>query len=259
MRFPLSQALRAAAIVAAVVAALGSATGQDRPRHPDRERDDLAGPVKSVTIAVALPSNPGHPQPTESSTYSEAGWLLERTSYADGRAAGTVRFADEKDVRRASASTPAGMGYGVRPTRLQPRDVAEPPKPAADGTYPFVVSRVFDTAGRLLVDSVTPGVDPKTAAPLARITYRYDASGRVSERARYYLQYGTPVEREVFVYDEHDHVAESLVYRQGNALAAKRAHAYEYDERGNWTKRTTTETLGGAATVTVTTRTITYY
>lgn len=245
--------------VALVLVIASSVAAQERPRKPDRERDDLYGPVKAVNVATSVPGDASKFEPVEDSTYSENGALVGRSSYVDGRLAAKTTFGPDEPTGRPVATTSlVGMGFGVRTTRLQPRDETVMPKPSAGGTYAFRDFRVFDTAGRLINEAIMNGDDPK-AMPLSRIIYRYDPKGRMAERTRSYGSQGAIVDREVFTYDEHDHVSESLRYRQGNLLPTKRTYSYTYDERGNWTKRTATEQLGGVATSVVTTRTISYY
>jgi hypothetical protein len=194
-------------------------------------------------------------------TYTRDAWLLERVSYVDGEIAARVRYDDAPTGRLVSSSTPTGMGYGIRVTRLQPHDpLAAPFVAADDGTYRFVIDRVFDTAGRLIGERVFAGTDLKTAAaPLARFVYRYDDKSRMTERSRFYGTLTEPFEKETYAYDEHDHVVQTVHYRQNNSMASRRTFVYEYDEHGNWIKRTETEMLGNTPDVTVTTRVITYY
>ena len=230
-----------------------------RAQKTDVERDDLVGAIASVEVSVALPSDPTRFETVERSSFDAAGWLVAKDYFVDGRVASHATFRNEKGLRRVASSTAEGFGYGIRPTRLQPRSDLGLPAQSADGTYPFVVERTFDTAGRLLAEAISAGSDPATtAAPLGRFLYRYDASGRLSEWTRYGGSSTVPLDKETLVYDEHDHVKEAIHYHQGNSMASKRSFSYEYDEHGNWTKRMTTEQLGGVPTVTVTLRKIVY-
>src|SRR5262245_19187844 len=202
MSTPSHPAVRSALALVATAVLAASAAAQERPRKPDRERDDLYGPVKSVSVSTSIPGDASHFEPVEDSTYSDAGALVARTSYVDGKPAAKTTFtADTPTGRQVASTSPVGMGFGVRTTRLQPRDGATLPKPGADGTYAFRDFRVFDTAGRLISEAIMNGDDPK-AMPLARIVYRYDPSGRLAERTRTYGPTSSVVEREVFTYDE---------------------------------------------------------
>jgi hypothetical protein len=248
---------------AAAVALALTASAQQRPQQTDRDRDELVGRVKTVAVTVAGPADPARAVPVETSTYTPDGDLAERVFYVDGGVATRVQFREDAEgVWHATATTPDGMGYGVRGTRLQPRE--QPPSPfvaAKDGTYAFVIVRAYDSAGRLLNETTYTGDDAKKVGPpLARLVYKYDlAQGRLQDLTRFYGPSGVPVEKESFVYDENGRVKESIHYRQNNLLPAKRTYAYETDAHGNWTKRTETETLAGAKVVTVTTRAIAYY
>lgn len=253
----------AAAFLVAVASFAPPAAGQARPLRTDLERDDLVGPVKTVAVTAATPADPSRFLPVETSTYSSAGWLTQREFFADGRSVARVSYVDGDDgVRRAASTTPYGFGYGVRPTRYQPRDEsAVALAPGKDGSYHFLIARAYDAAGRLLGEIFTPGDDPKAApAPQAvgRVTYRYDATGRMSERSRFYGAPGVIVEKESIAYDANDHVVTVVRYRQGNAMPSRVTYAYEFDDRGNWVTRTATEVLGGVPAVTVTKRAITY-
>jgi hypothetical protein len=263
MKLTFANAPRASAAAAALaLAAALSAPAQQRPQQTDRDRDELVGQVKTVAVSAAGPADPS-PVPVETSTYTPDGDLVERVFYVDGREAARVEFrADAEGFVHATATTPAGMGYGVRGTRLQPLEQpAVPFVAAADGRYAFVIGRAYDSAGRLLNETTYPGDDPKKVGPpLSRLVYKYDAAqGRLQDLTRFYGQPGVPVEKESFTYDEGGRVRESVHYRQNNLLPARRTYAYETDARGNWTKRTETERLGKASVVTVTTRAITYY
>ncbi len=222
------------------------------------------GNVKTVATSVALPGAPTHAEPVEESTYTAEGALAERVSYVDGAVVARISYRDDAgtDARIATSTTSDGMGYGIRTTRLQPREQPGAPMvAAADGRYPFVVARAFDSAGRLLNETIYPGSDPKTVgAPLSRLVYRYDQQGRLSEVGRFYgPPPSTPVGKEMLTYGANNRVVESMRYRRSNTMPTKRTYAYEDDARGNWTKRLETQLLDGRAIVTVTTRKITYF
>jgi hypothetical protein len=256
MRIPTALA---AVLLAATLS--GTAAAQAPPQQTERERDELVGPVKTVEVASSLPGDSSRFEPVHTSTYGPAGELSERVFYVDGAVAARVTYRDGgPGVRVAASTTPEAMGYGVRVTRLQPRERAGGPfVAAADGTYAFAVVRSFDAAGRLLEERTIAGAEPGKGPLIARVTYRYDAKGRLSERTRLYGTPPVPFEKETYGYGADDRVSEAVHYRQRNLLAARRTFAYETDERGNWTKRTETHMLGGTPVVAVTTRKIAYY
>jgi hypothetical protein len=255
-------AAKAAALAALLAALCWPAPAQQRPRQSDRLRDDLAGAVKSVTVSSAPSNDRSRKQTVETSTYTRDGALSERVFYVDGAVAARVAYHDDAaGFRHASSTSPSGLGYGVRGTRLQPAErPASPFVTAADGTFTFVVARVYDTAGRLIGETVLSGDDPKKAgAPVVRLTYRYDDKSRMSEMTRVYGTANEQVDHEVYRYDDRDHVIEAVHYRASNSMPSRRTYAYEFDEHGNWSTRAETETLGGIPVVTITTRAIVYY
>jgi hypothetical protein len=251
----------AAALLFPLAALRAPAAAQQPPRQTDRDRDELVGTVK--TVAVETSSAPGaEPEPVTTSTYTPDGDLLERVYYVGGRVVARADFrTTDGGFRIMTTTAPAGVGFGIRSTKLQPQE--EPASPfvaAADGTYTFVLARAYDAAGRLLSEAVHAGSDPKkVGAPIARLTYRYDDKGRISEVSRLY---GTPqraIEKRTYAYDANGYVQESIHYRMINMLPSRSTYAYEFDSHGNWTKRAETQVLKGIPVVTFTTRTITYY
>ena len=251
---------RITALMPLTILALTVVAPAQRPKHPDRERDDLAGPVKSVEVAIALSGDLSRFIPLTVSSYSSDGWLTEQVSFVEGREPVHMAIRDTEGVRHVSSTSPEALGFGVRMTRLQPRGDAPTRPRGADGTYPFAIQRLFDSAGRLISDIVYAGDTPTDATALVgRLVYRYDDAGRLTEWSRYYGRVAAPYEKEVLTYDEHDHVRESILYKQGNGLPSRRTFTYDYDERGNWTRRVATETLSGAPVVSVMTRKIAYY
>lgn len=256
--------MRIVTTIAAVLlaAALGGPAAAQGPQpQTDRDRDELAGPVKTVEVAASLPADPSRFEPVQTSTYDPSGKLSERVFYVDGAVAARVVYRDgASGVVLAASTTPEAMGYGVRVTRLQPREQPVAPFAAvADGTYAFAVARGFDAAGRLVEEATYAGAEPAKGAPLVRVTFRYDAKARLSERTRFHGQPPVSVEKETYGYGADGRVSESVHYWQSNILPAKRTFAYEVDARGNWTKRAETQVLGGQPVVTATTRAITYY
>ena len=256
---PIMHMTRIAAALLVLAGVVGPVVAQ-RPQQTDRDRDELTGPVKALAVAAARPGDPSRVEPVERSTYTRGGSLAERVFYVDGAVVARVVYRDDPSgARYAVSTTPEGMGYGIRGTRLQPREQpAAPFVAAADGTYTFAIVRAFDTAGRLIDETIYAGADPKTSSPLARIVARYDAEGRMSERSRLIGQPGAPVDKETYRYDAGGRLVEAVHYRQGNTMPTRRTFAYEFDAHGNWTKRVETETLDGIPVVTTTTRTITY-
>jgi hypothetical protein len=248
--------LRATLVVALFVVA---APAQDRVRQTDRQIDGLAGRVKRVVTSEATAGRPA--QPVEASVYDVEGRLVERTVYAAGAETARITFTyDALGVRHVRASKPDGIGLGQWHTRLRPRE--QPPMPferGADGMYAFVTVRAYDTAGRVINEAIHTGTETANKPLLARVIYRYNPQGQLSERLRFYGMPGAPVDKEVYTYGPDGKVAESVQYRLANVLPTKRTFAYESDASGNWTKRTETLTLAGAPVVVVATRKIEYF
>lgn len=234
------------------------AFAQARPKQTDVEVDGMTGPVKTVAVSVATAG--GKAEPVEASSYDRDGVLVDRVSYIDGEEAGRLTFTYDAVGRHIKSTTPMGLAYGVRTTRLQPHDtIMTRPVQGPDGKFEFVVVRNYDSAGRVIGEATYPGSDPTKAQVLARTIYRYDAQGRLGELSHFVGQPGLLVDKEVYTYDPENRIIEAIRYRQSNQLPTKRTFAYDFDERGNWIKRIETTTLNGQQLVTITTREIAYW
>jgi YD repeat-containing protein len=244
--------------LAVLVLAAAPAAAQQRPRQTDRDVDGLAGPVRRVTTSESTAGAPA--RKVETVVYDGEGRLVERVVYAAGVEVGRIAYSyDALGRRMIRTATPHGIGLGQWHTRLRPRERAsESFVRGEDGMYVFIGLPGYDATGRLLAEVIHAGDDPTKTPPLARVMYRYNPEGRVSERLRFYGMPGAPVDKEVYSYDPEGRVTQAIHYRLSNALPTKRTFAYELDAAGNWTRRTETITLAGRQIVVVSTRTIEY-
>jgi hypothetical protein len=246
-----------ALVVLAVV--LVPAAAQERPRPTDRDVDGLVGPVKRVATFESTAGGPA--RPVESVAYDADGRLAERVVYAAGVEAGRILYTyDALGVRHIRTTTPVSVVLGPRPTRLRPRDLgAETFVRDSSGMFVFSSILTHDTAGRLINEAIHPGDDPAKTQLLARILYRYNTQGRLSERMRFFGVPGAPIDKQAFTYDADGRVTDVVDYKLSNALPTKRSFVYELDARGNWTTRTERVALTAQPIPVVTTRKIEYF
>ena len=131
-----------------------------------------------------------------------------------------------------------------------------------DGSVSARIAKTFDAAGKL-VERVRHDNDLLTY----RVRYKYDNKGRVErvETVGSYVEMDSGSEghvtgQVVYVYKGNDRLKETLIYNPDGSFRERLV--YDYDSRGNWTKRTrrVKATPNGKDTpVQVEYRTISYY
>jgi len=131
-----------------------------------------------------------------------------------------------------------------------------------DGSVSARITKTFDAAGKL-VERVRHDNDLLTY----RVRYKYDSKGRVErvETVGSYVEMDSGTEEHVtgqvvYVYKGKDQPKEMLIYNPDGSFRERLV--YDYDSRGNWTKRTRrvkAATNGKETPVQIEYRTISYY
>ena len=131
-----------------------------------------------------------------------------------------------------------------------------------DGSVSARIAKTFDAAGKL-VERVRHDNDLLTY----RVSYKYDNKGRVErvETVGSYVEMDSGSEGHVtghvvYVYKGKDQPKEMLIYNPDGSFRERLV--YDYDSRGNWTKRTRrvkATTNGKDTPVQIEYRTISYY
>lgn len=235
----------------------------------------LVGPVRTVRQERVLFVNPpGRPSEwvederilADVARYDRAGRLIEKTSYApDGAqsirlvrtydAAGRLtveRLYDAADrLWRTTDHMYDAGGHLVLAVNTDAdgdlwfRDVYRPNPdgtPARvdhhdpDGTLLHSAWFTYDEQGRIARRSLSDA----DGSAISGNAYTYGPTGRVVEVATQGRD-GRLVSRWLFRHDEHGNEREWVELGADGALRKKEAYAYEYDERGNWLKRVTSE------------------
>ena len=235
----------------------------------------LVGPIRTVQQERVLFVNPaGRPSEwvedervlVDVARYDRAGRLVEKTSYApDGaqsvRLVRTYDAAGRLTVERLydSADTlwrTTDYSYDAEGHRILAvstdadgdlwfRDVYRPNPDGTtarvdhhdpDGTLLHSASFTYDGQGRIARRSLSDA----DGSAISGNTYMYGPTGDVIEVATQGRS-GSLVSRWLFQHDEHGNEREWMEIGAGGALRKKEIYAYEYDERGNWLKRVTSE------------------
>ena len=235
----------------------------------------LVGPIRTVRQERVLFVNPpGQPSEwvederilTDVARYDRLDRLIEKTSYApDGAqsvrlvrtydAAGRLtveRLYDAADrLWRTTDYTYDAEGHLVLAVSsdadgdLWFRDVYRPNPdgtPARvdhhdpDGTLLHSARFTYDEQGRIARRSLSDA----DGSAISGNAYTYGPTGRVIEVASQGRN-GALVSRWLFRHDEHGNEREWVELGADGALRKKEAYAYEYDGRGNWLKRVTSE------------------
>ncbi|HQR37152.1 MAG TPA: hypothetical protein PLF26_02030 [Blastocatellia bacterium] len=248
------------AVILLLATALPAWAGQTR--LPDREQEGLSGPVRTVTIEVERPSDGAiRRDRLETLTFATSGDLTERVVYsgADVVARLTYHY-DDKGYRHISSTSRDGVGLGIPPTRLRPREnPAIVLSQSADGTYAFCATAGYSAGGRLIEERVFAGDDPTKGGMLSRTIYRFNGTVLPSEMLLFAGWPERTVTRETYTYGTDGRLSESFSYGPSNVLPVKTVYTYELDDRGNWITRIETTTLNGVPSVTTRHRTITYF
>jgi len=205
------------------------------------------------------------------------GWRTVYTYDAQGRLAEKAEHWRSGDLRIKTTYLYDSNGHKIEEVR-------------DDLTYPQDVQRTrrtyrYDDAGNMIEQARYGANGP----PTERETYVYDAHGRRSSTSIYeadgsllvrykhvYDARGNKIEqansgedgivfiRWISTYDAHGNMTRHVAQFPDGSSSWEEVGTYEYDSRGNWTKRTWSESLPGEAgsqseSAQITTRAITYY
>jgi YD repeat-containing protein len=249
-----------------MVAAAAVAAGSALSSETDRARDGFAGPVRQVTTTSG--------GTTTIRTYDRTGALIASISrlappaddpdaHEQTRRLIYVYDAEKRRVQELSqdeAEEPSYLSrrYGYdREGRLQAEAAFH-----MCGTFSSLHVLRYDREGRLVEDLMYQyrSVGRRVYAYDARgyletllsykngglqstVRYQYNAQGRMSEQAEV-LPDGSPGSKTSYEYDQGGRLlAEHFVNGLHPLLNA--TSTYEYDQTGNWTRKTTRRTGGG--------------
>lgn len=256
----------------------------------------MLGPVQTIRVEVVRTDANGVTGPrftTFTETYDEKGNVLHQSFFKPD---GSLKWADVgwgysyddqgREVKRyyydakgvltnTGVSTFDEKGRVAETTQINPngsvnhvrtfsyddtgRKVSETHR-NPDGTPRGSMTRTYDAKGRL-TEEVFLGRD---GALHHRNTFAYDAYGNPTA-SMLFKSDGTvsPWFRKSLSCDELGNVKEAVNYLKNNSIASKETFTYEFDQHGNWIKRTTRREVfkdGRSQTESdVTYRTITYF
>ena len=272
-------------------------SGGGGAKKTTRELQGLNGPVRSVSIAIAVPVNkggtwePGEQRPLSVDTYDKEGDRIEQVFYtAGGTVGGKVVFT--YDAQRNETEVISYDANGVPESRTVSTYDTEGYRTesrlyAADGILTRRVVFTYDAHGH----ETAAHSDTPDGAPESRTVSTYDAGGNLEETAWYYangtqggqIVYkreakgtllsstafayapdGTLQSRADATYDARGNPTEVVWYSDSGRFKKRETSTYRYDVFGNWTQRTTTNwvTKGSASSFeppVVTYRAIAYY
>jgi len=245
----------------------------------DREDEQLLGPVRSVNSQTTM-SLEGEPKTSKGLTrqldlvaYDDRGNEAERTIYDDyGFLRG--RHVNKRDpdghLVEGIMSDPKGAVLGREVYVYSGGKLAETVSYDGKGEVGLREVRAYDERGQLSEVTYYEGTKAfgktvyrydgegrgsemvfyladgsKAVAPIGpclgahRMTYSYDEKGR-SQKVVAYETNGKMKKSWFYAYNDRGLMAEEKVESDGSYATS--VYAYEYDKRGNWTRRTETET-----------------
>ena len=247
----------------------------------DRASTAFVGSVQAVKTEQALFVNPpGEPEKwveaerilTEIAQYKVDGKLKERTAYhPDGSSAVRVVrvYNDAGRLKTEQLYNPGDtLWRKTTYTYNEAGQLTEAVSTDTDGDVWFRDVYVYNQAGQL---SQVDHHDPDGSF-LHRATYTYNPQGQITERSlsdadgsrissNVYAyetdgklgklgkmsavttqgRSGSLTSRWVYAYDERGNEREWIAYKADGSKRRKEVYAYEYDARGNWVKRITSE------------------
>jgi hypothetical protein len=248
--------------------------GGSGPKKATRELQGLNGPVRSVSVAVAVPVNkdgtwePGEQKSVSMDAYDKKG---NRTEYvrstAEGAISSKIVFTYNAQGNETEASQYNASGvpesrttstYDAKGYRTESHSYAD------DGTLTRRIAFTYDAQGNeTAAYSYTP-----EGAPESSTVSIYDVKGNLEETAWYYangiqggqvvykrdtkglllssvaLDYaldGTLQSRTDATYDARGNPTEVVWYGDNSRFKTRETSTYRYDIFGNWTQQTTTK------------------
>ncbi len=134
----------------------------------------------------------------------------------------------------------------------------------SDGSLKSKSVYTYDIKGNIAtIDSYKDCTSDQTCKLDYKAVDAYDEQGRMTEAVIYKAD-GTIDEKRVYTYNANGHEQEIIVYSGTGTIRKKETASYEYDSNGNWTKRTTIESVAKKGKLIsepphVTKQAITYY
>ena len=268
----------------------------NRANKAAREVQGLNGPVRSVSVAVAVPVDkdgtwePGEQKLASADTYDKRG---NRTEHVDYRPDGTLdskivfTYDDQGNETEATWYDAGGMPQGRTVSTYDAEGHrAEARSYTAEGTLARRTVFTYDARGREAAHSYTPEGAPESSTALSyegrgslgetawyyasgvqggQTVYKHDAKGTLLSSVTFaYAADGTLQSRTEVTYDARGNPTEVVWYGDNGQFKKRETSTYKYDIFGNWTQRTTTKWVSKGSQSffeppVVSYRTLTYY
>ena len=244
-----------------------AATPKPLPQEPaitrltsDAEDDGLKGKVKKIVQESEDLSGKSAKQGRKLSTvefFNEKGNYIKREYYDYRGNPSTITVYGYLDGKRVSKS--GYISYEYNPPPPAAPNPNEKPKPKSDPRYSYEYISKYENE-KLVEDQLFSNRE----LPLTKTVYKYD--GNQIERL-VYASDGSLNQRYVSVLDKDGHIIEQTNYDQTKSKHygdRKYIYTYEFDQKGNWIKRMTSQEVveNGEKVLKpsyITYRTITYY
>ena len=222
----------------------------------DAEEEGLRGAVKSVRTEVQYPSETvftrGEPR-LRLTTYNEKGNKLRTDWYDSRNNLERITVFGYLDGSRVSASKYIEREYGPRIGTSGPLSNKK-----MDPRYQHRFEYKYDDKKRLTekTEFLSNG------EVVYRSVYKYEGD---QKETLLYADGNSPPQRSVYTLDDKGNEIEHTVFAHDGSIRTKLSHAYEFDSKGNWIKRTTSRTENDERLrrfmppTSVHIRTITYY
>jgi hypothetical protein len=231
--------LSEAEVEAAVRQKIAAATPAPLPQEPvakklktDAQDEGLKGKVKTVftgTEHLSGISGAGKRQPSSMEYYNEQGNLTGQETYDYQGNPMEVTVYGYLDGDRASHTK--DIEYEYNPPAVMITTAPGEAKSRYDPRYSYKFKYKYDDAGRL-VEEIMYGSNGKL---WLRYVYKYkgtqkeslvyDADGALNQKYLYTLD------------DKGNTIEESIYEISNNSILEKDSYSYEFDPKGNWTKR----------------------
>jgi hypothetical protein len=271
--------------------------GGSGPQKTTRELQGLNGPVRSVSVAVAIPVNkdgtwePGEQKPVSMDAYDKKGNRTEHVrSSAEGAISSKIVFTYNAQGNETEASQYNASGvpesrttstYDAKGYRTESHSYAD------DGTLTRRIAFIYDAQGNeIAAHSYTPEGAPESntlstyddrgnleettwydanGGQEGQVVYTRDAKGTLLSSVAFdYAPDGTLQSRTDASYDARGNPTEVVWSSDNSKFKRRETSTYRYDIFGNWIQRTTTKWVSKGSTSSfeppvVTYRTIIYY
>lgn len=248
---------------------VGCHQGKPDPTKTDCQRAGLLGRVQTVRLETTDISGEGgrlversrglvesnmfdsEGKQTEDAYYGADGSLIFKMDYAYDTAGGRIEKAvyDPHGALKEKESYTNDRGGSAISSSVYKADGALHSK--SDSTYDDKGNKtewlLYNARGALI----------------DHWTYTYDPDGKKTEEARYYAD-GSLDARYVYRFDGGTLPTQLAKYNAAGVVVEEQKYDYEFDSKGNWTKKTTSKRMSGNdrsdfEPAEVASRTITYY